>query len=725
VKHSFSELVDVKRIQELADLFYKATGIPSAVIDPDGIVITGSGWQPICTAFHRVHPEARDRCIESDTVIANQIESGRKYTVYRCRNGLIDAATPILIEGEHVANLFTGQFLFTPPDPDFFREQARRFGFDEDEYLDAAANIPVIDEEKLLPILDYLAALAEVVGDMGIRRIRHREIEQALRESREDLNRAQAVAHTGSWRLNVLRNELLWSDETYRIFGIPQGTAMTYERFLDSIHPDDREYVDLKWNEAMRGEPYDIDHRIIVGDTVKWVREQAELEFDRDGKLLGGFGTVQDITSRKRVENELMRYREQLEGLVRERTSELEEKNRKLGEEIAERKKAEEEKERVEAQLLQSQKIEALGNFAGGIAHDLNNILYPIVINTEALLDVAAPGTQDHEMLSQTLEAAYRQRDLVKQILSFSRKSIQKLSPVEVTPILESTLRFVRSTLPSTIEIRHRIDVSHDTIMGDPTQVQQVIMNLCKNAADAMDAQKGAIEVRLSDACLEGDHALPDLSPGEYLELSVQDNGHGIPPELIDRVFDPFFTTKSVGKGSGMGLSVVHGIVKRLGGTITVTSRVGKGSRFVVYLPLCDHGSGTHETDRDDQDASRKNILLIDDEEAVVATLERALKRMGYDVRAFMSPREALDLFCENPEAFDLVISDMTMPRMTGVELGKRIMETRPGIPVILCTGFSDLIDEQGAKDMGFSGLLAKPSGTCELRAAVQQALES
>jgi len=725
VKHSFSELVDVKRIQELADLFYKATGIPSAVIDPDGIVITGSGWQPICTAFHRVHPEARDRCIESDTVIANQIESGRKYTVYRCRNGLIDAATPILIEGEHVANLFTGQFLFTPPDPDFFREQARRFGFDEDEYLDAAANIPVIDEEKLLPILDYLAALAEVVGDMGIRRIRHREIEQALRESREDLNRAQAVAHTGSWRLNVLRNELLWSDETYRIFGIPQGTAMTYERFLDSIHPDDREYVDLKWNEAMRGEPYDIDHRIIVGDTVKWVREQAELEFDRDGKLLGGFGTVQDITSRKRVENELMRYREQLEGLVRERTSELEEKNRKLGEEIAERKKAEEEKERVEAQLLQSQKIEALGNFAGGIAHDLNNILYPIVINTEALLDVAAPGTQDHEMLSQTLEAAYRQRDLVKQILSFSRESIQKLSPVEVTPILESTLRFVRSTLPSTIEIRHRIDVSHDTIMGDPTQVQQVIMNLCKNAADAMDAQKGAIEVRLSDACLEGDHALPDLSPGEYLELSVQDNGHGIPPELIDRVFDPFFTTKSVGKGSGMGLSVVHGIVKRLGGTITVTSRVGKGSRFVVYLPLCDHGSGTHETDRDDQDASRKNILLIDDEEAVVATLERALKRMGYDVRAFMSPREALDLFCENPEAFDLVISDMTMPRMTGVELGKRIMETRPGIPVILCTGFSDLIDEQGAKDMGFSGLLAKPSGTCELRAAVQQALES
>ncbi|HQI01156.1 MAG TPA: PocR ligand-binding domain-containing protein [Deltaproteobacteria bacterium] len=725
MKHSFSELVDVKRIQELADLFYKATGIPSAVIDPDGIVITGSGWQPICTAFHRVHPEARDRCIESDTVIANQIESGRKYTVYRCRNGLIDAATPILIEGEHVANLFTGQFLFTPPDPDFFREQARRFGFDEDEYLDAAANIPVIDEEKLLPILDYLAALAEVVGDMGIRRIRHREIEQALRESREDLNRAQAVAHTGSWRLNVLRNELLWSDETYRIFGIPQGTAMTYERFLDSIHPDDREYVDLKWNEAMRGEPYDIDHRIIVGDTVKWVREQAELEFDRDGKLLGGFGTVQDITSRKRVENELMRYREQLEGLVRERTSELEEKNRKLGEEIAERKKAEEEKERVEAQLLQSQKIEALGNFAGGIAHDLNNILYPIVINTEALLDVAAPGTQDHEMLSQTLEAAYRQRDLVKQILSFSRKSIQKLSPVEVTPILESTLRFVRSTLPSTIEIRHRIDVSHDTIMGDPTQVQQVIMNLCKNAADAMDAQKGAIEVRLSDACLEGDHALPDLSPGEYLELSVQDNGHGIPPELIDRVFDPFFTTKSVGKGSGMGLSVVHGIVKRLGGTITVTSRVGKGSRFVVYLPLCDHGSGTHETDRDDQDASRKNILLIDDEEAVVATLERALKRMGYDVRAFMSPREALDLFCENPEAFDLVISDMTMPRMTGVELGKRIMETRPGIPVILCTGFSDLIDEQGAKDMGFSGLLAKPSGTCELRAAVQQALES
>jgi len=403
----------------------------------------------------------------------------------------------------------------------------------------------------------------------------------------------------------------------------------------------------------------------------------------------------------------------------------LESQNRALVDEIAERKRIEKEKEKVEEQLLQSQKIEALGSFAGGIAHDLNNILYPIVINTEVLLDESAPGTEAHEMLKQTLDSAYRQRDLVKQILSFSRQDVQKLNPIKVTPLLESTLSFIRSTLPRTIEVKCSINAPIDTIIGDSTQIQQVIMNLCKNAADAMESQKGIIEVNLRDVHLDADPVNPEIKPGKYLELTVQDTGKGIPSDIIGRIFDPFFTTKSVGKGSGLGLSVVYGIVKKHGGTIAATSEDGKGSRFTVYLPLFNQESGTHASGREDHGATREKILLIDDEDVIITTLKRLLERMGYDVVAMRDVLEALDLFLKSPDAFDLVITDMAMPKMTGIELVKEVLKMRPDIPVILCTGFGDLIDEQGAKDAGFTDLLRKPSGTSELKSAVCRALEN
>lgn len=306
---------------------------------------------------------------------------------------------------------------------------------------------------------------------------------------------------------------------------------------------------------------------------------------------------VRDITERTRIEQELRSYREHLEELVRERTVRLEEKNRILNEEIRERKKAEEEKARIEAQLLQSQKIEALGAFAGGIAHDLNNILSPIIINTELLLDETDEGSTLHEILRQNLQAAYRQKDLVKQILSFSRQGTPKLFPTRVRPLLEDTLDFIRCTLPSTIVMLRSIDAPDDLVMCDPTQIQQVVMNLCKNAADALEAQRGTIEVRLADVHLEPDPGRPEAAGGEYLELTVRDTGHGIPEEIAGRIFDPFFTTKDVGKGSGMGLSVVHGILKKHGGFIKVESPQGKGACFTVDLPLFDQDADAREAD--------------------------------------------------------------------------------------------------------------------------------
>ncbi len=317
----------------------------------------------------------------------------------------------------------------------------------------------------------------------------------------------------------------------------------------------------------------------------RWVRALIYPVKSENGSILQVVLMHIDVTELVEAQSALRKAKDNLESLVEERTKELAERNKELIQEVAERRKAEEEKSKVEMQLVQSQKIDALGRFAGGIAHDLNNILYPIIINTEMLLDDADPGTELYEMLDQTLQAARRQKDLVRQILSFSRKSEQKLEPIETAPLVKETLAFLRSSLPSTIEIRSHINVREDMIMGDSGQIQQVIMNLCRNAADSLESQSGVIEVSLENIRVESLPGHPEMKPGEYLRLNVKDTGRGMTADELEKIFEPFFTTKEVGKGSGMGLAIIHGIVKDHGGVVTVESEPGKGSLFTVYLP--------------------------------------------------------------------------------------------------------------------------------------------
>jgi signal transduction histidine kinase len=430
---------------------------------------------------------------------------------------------------------------------------------------------------------------------------------------------------------------------------------------------------------------------------------------------------------RKMVEEELNRHREHLEELVKERTRELEERNAQLHEEIIQRKLAEEEKKGLENQLIQSQKMEALGRFAGGIAHDLNNILYPIIIDAESLLEDTEPGTSVHLTLNQILKAAHRQKDLVKQILFFSRRSEQYFNPIKVAPLIKETIDLLRSSLPSHIKIVHSDHASSDLILGDPTQIQQIIMNLCRNAADAIGARTGTIAVSLAGKVLEPSIVHPDVKAGKYLKLMVKDSGSGMTKEVMDRIFEPFFTTKDPGKGSGMGLAVVHGILKHHGGTITVESEEGKGSTFTVYLPITDEEfrTQTPATDRARSVNEKGKVLLVDDEEIILNSLKNALKRMGYDVVTLKDGLEAYEVFLKAPSDFDLVITDLTMPKLSGIELASKLMDIRSDIPVILCTGFNDVIDEDEAKSMGIRELLLKPASTSELKTAIGRALEN
>lgn len=304
---SLSDLIDSQGIQLMMDDFYRVASIPMAIIDLKGDVLVGVGWQDICTKFHRVHPETREHCIESDLRLSAGIPQG-EFRRYRCLNNMWDIATPIFVDGRPMGNVFSGQFFFEdePIDRDLFRLQARKYGFDEKAYLAALEAVPRLNRERVDAGISFFVRMAGVIASAGhnnmslARSLRERDALMAsLEESRHDLKRAQAVARTGSWRLDLARNELTWSDETHRIFGIPKGVPLTYESFKNAVHPSDREYVDRAWSAALRGQPYDVEHRIIVGDAVKWVREKAELELEKDGSLCGGFGTVQDITESK------------------------------------------------------------------------------------------------------------------------------------------------------------------------------------------------------------------------------------------------------------------------------------------------------------------------------------------------------------------------------------------------------------------------------------------
>ncbi len=392
---------------------------------------------------------------------------------------------------------------------------------------------------------------------------------------------------------------------------------------------------------------------------------------------------------------------------------------------ISERKRAEEEKKKIQEQLLQTQKMEALGRFAGGIAHDLNNILYPIIINTEALLQETEHSSDTYQALKQTLDAAYRQKDLVKHILSFSRKSDSKFGPIRVMPLVQETLNFLRSTLPSTIEIRQYLQASPDTIIGDSTQIAQVIMNLCRNAADSIESGTGTLEVSLTNTHLEPVHSSTEMKAGPYLLLTVADTGSGMDPDILDRIFEPFFTTKEIGKGSGMGLAIVHGIVHDHSGVISVESKAGKGSLFTVYLPLCEETPRNEalQTDKNVTDGMKRRILLVDDEESILSCLKRALQRSGYDVITLNDSCQALELFSRLPNHFDLVITDQTMPKMTGSQLAVQLMDIRPDIPVILSSGFIEAIDEKEAKGLGIRGFLLKPASSHELNTLIGRLL--
>jgi len=528
--------------------------------------------------------------------------------------------------------------------------------------------------------------LLKLVGEIFINALEREKSEEAL--TRSEANYRMLVENT---------RDIIYSynpDCTIR-FITPQIAKLGYtpeeitgRRIFDFIHPDDREHIirDLKKFMAT-GKSFPTIFRLMGKTSFIHVEEISEMIRDEKGDIAYITGVIRDIT---------------------------------------ERIQAEEEKLKLEKQLRHSDKIRAIGTLAGGIAHDFNNILVGILGYIEVALYNIPHDSNLRPYMEQMKKACHRAIKLVKQLLTFSRETEGERNPIQLSTIIKESLKMLRPLIPATIDIKQNIKNS-SMILGDPTHIYQIMMNLCKNAADAMKEKGGIIRVGLKDIeiisnSMQLNH---ELAPGNYVRLTVSDDGHGIEQSIKERIFEPYFTTKKIGEGSGMGLSIVHGIIKSYGGEITVESEPGKGTSFHIFFPRINSNEQIEIRGTTQPPGGKENILIVDDEEDLVArVLKKILEDLGYNVIAKYSGIQALKAFCEEPDWFDLVITDQTMPRMTGIELSQKLLAIRSDIPIILTSGFSQVIPSEMIHKIGIKKFIMKPFEIEELAHLIRKLLD-
>ena len=709
-QYAIEDLVDLNQLRQLFEQFTRATGFTIGFLDHPGLnILIGTGWRDICTKYHRMCTLAAANCEKSNHHLLDQLDEPGKLAIEACDNGLVDCATPIIIQGKHIASLATGQLLLQEPDLDRFKRQARLFGFDEAEYLKALAEIPVVDEEKLKAVTAFLGEMALVISQIGYTRslvqeetermaieiAERKHAEEALRESEATYRFLTDKMNDMIWMANLDFNLTYISPSVKKILGFtPEERLrqtpeemMTPETISHAFTVLNRE-LERELKEGVNPErtvklELDFYHR--NGSLVSMESVMSAIR-GHDGKITGIHGVSRDITERKR---------------------------------------AEEEKKKLENQLNQAQKMESIGTLAGGIAHDFNNILSAIIGYTElAVEDITDPERARNE-LKEVLKAGDRAKNLVGQILTFSRKTETAYSPIPIRTILKESLKMLRSVIPTTVEIRQDLADS-GLVLSNPTQIHQIIMNLSTNAADAMDEAGGVLGVSLKRVGLDQNTADGlDVTPGTYLRLTVSDTGQGMPPEVMERIFEPYFTTKVLGRGTGLGLSVVHGIVKSHGGAIICRSVPKKGTTFEVYLPgIESEKKATEPSPKEPLPTGKERILFIDDEAALAGLAEKVLSKLGYTVVTKSSSSEALQLFRKDPDKYDLVITDMTMPGMTGDKLAQKFMEIRQDIPIILCSGYSEHITVEKAKKIGIREFVMKPLEMKGLAETIRKVLD-
>jgi PAS domain S-box-containing protein len=682
MRYRFEELVDLDEFRALMQGFYETTGIIYGLVDSEGRVLGNAGWRRICTYYHRAHPEAERRCRDSNLEMFAMLREGEPVGRL-CQHGLMDYGVPVIIDGQHVATMATGQLFHEPPDEERFRAQAREFGFDEEEYLQAVREVPVITKEQVLSVMRFYSQLAHILANNGLLRLRQLEAEAALAAEKERLTVTLrsigdgVIATDAEGRVSLLNNiaEHLtgWRQED------ALGRPLT-EVFV-TIHEETRRPTANPAEMVLRtGRTVGMaNHTLLVArdGTEYMIADSGAPILDAEKRVLGVVLVFRDIT----VES------------------------------------------RLQADLQLAAKLDSIGVLAGGIAHDFNNMLAAIAgnISLATLMVDTRQLERAQGYLSEAENASIRARDLTQQLLTFARGGSPVKSSVAVDALVQEAARFALAGSHNRCEFHLGVLWLVD---ADPGQLTQVIQNLVLNADQAMP-NGGVIRIEADNVLLPEDSDLP-LPGGPYVRIAVIDQGVGMASDLMERIFDPFFTTKQ--RGSGLGLTSAYSIVKSHQGHIAVTSTMGRGSTFTLYLPANPEAAAEHELELLAATAvGARGILVMDDEDAVREMLAAMLRELGHEVTAVASGEDAIAWYTAALAAGtppDLVILDLTIPGgIGGHEVLARLCQLDPAVRAIATSGYS--LDPVLAHciDCGFQAGLCKPFRMSELQRVLAEVL--
>ena len=736
---TIEDLFSLDEMQRIQDEFAAATGVASIITRPDGTPLTApTNFTRLCNDIIRKTEQGCANCYKSDAIIGRYNPDGP--IVQPCLSGgLWDAGVSINVGGHHIANWLIGQVRNETQSEESMRAYAAAIGVDEASFMQAFYDVPAMSSERFQQIARLLFTLANQLSSRAYQNVQQARFISERQRTEEKIRRDEA-------RLRRLVDILQHPSETIQDVldsALDQAIQLTESKigYIYHYHEDRREFVLNSWSREVLpactvAKPqtcYELAGTGLWGEAVRQRQPIIDNDFQSAHPLKKGYpeGHVQlckfmtipvfkseNIVGVVGLANKESDY-DQTDVLQISLLMETVWK-------IIEGMRAEEEREKLNAQLQQARKMEAIGTLAGGIAHDFNNILGAILGYAEMAYEDSLSGEVNPSDLDQVLQAGNRAKDLVKQILAFSRQAETLRIPLRPAALVKESVKLLRSSIPSTIDIRQDIDAEADLVLADPTQVHQIVINLCTNAYHAMEETGGTLSLALKNKALTGQDlvTVPHVLPGDFVQLSVRDTGHGIAPEIRERIFEPYFTTKETGKGTGMGLAIVHGIVQSCGGFITCNSEIGAGMVFEIYLPAVFEKTVPEVREVDLPLVGTERILFVDDEEMLAEMGRTILERLGYTVEIRTSSLEALATFQNQPEAFDLVITDQTMPGMTGFDMGRRMLQIRPGLPIILCTGYSSLVSVEKARAAGIKGFALKPLARKDIATLIRNILD-
>ena len=837
--YKLENLINMDDLKEILDDFHKIAPFPIAVLNFKGDVLLESHWEPICTQFHRVNPKTAAICTESDTHFNTELGKGNeRHILYRCGNGLYDAASPIIIEGQHLGNFFIGQFLLEPPDEALFRKQAQRYGFEEKKYLEALSRVPIISELDLKNRLDYLCGFAEFLGNIGLKEFQRNKAQDALREGEEKYRLLAENVTDVIWTMDMNLHFTYVSPSVLRLRGFTVEEAMT-QTLDEIIVPESRMEVITLLNEKLQ--------LIEAGDEKGWAPISFDVEqYCKDGttiitnsntKILKGpegkpnliVGVSHDITERKRAEEELLESEEYhrdlfensptalylqdftgVENQVKEvKSADISDlgsylrenpevvlrlsravvfsnvnqaavdlykagsKRNLLGSldrviipgdfqhfidqvvaftngedswvgearnynfqkeiidlvirkrvinrhvnglskvlvsiiDVTELHKAHKNKERLEAQLQQAQKMESIGTLAGGIAHNFNNLLMGIQGNASIMLLDIDSSNPRHKNLKNIEKLVENGAKLTAQLIGYAREGKYVVKPISLNQLVKETSDTFGMTKKE-IRVHQELSQKLYGIEADQGQIEQFLLNLYVNAADAMSGGGDLFlkTINVADKDITGKPY--EVKPGNYVLLTVRDTGGGMDKETKERIFDPFFTTKGLAVGTGLGMASAYGTIKGHGGYIDVDSEKGKGTTFNIYLPATEKMIEEKKVLSDELVTGKGTVLLVDDEEMVLEAGEELLNHLGYEVLLAENGQEALELYRKHQDKIDLVLLDMVMPVMGGGEAFDRIKEINTNVKVLLSSGYSLEGEAKEILKRGCDAFIPKP----------------